>query len=328
MDILVSGAGIAGPNLAWWLTRQGHAVTIVEKAAKLRTGGYVIDFWGKGYELAERMGLMPRLQQAGYHVREVRLVNESGRRNGGFGTHAFDQSTGGKFVSLPRGDLARILFEAVEPEVEAIFGDSIAALEEDGPGVEVRFEKAAARRFDLVIGAEGIHSITRDLAFGPEERFERFLGYGFAAFVLDGYLPREPDVYTLYGEPGRTAGRLSLRDGSTLVLLIWRDAHGLPLPHDEASAEALLRSRFAGVGWELPAMLAALGDARHLYVDRVSQIRMERWHMGRIGLVGDAAYAPLLPRRPGLGAGDDRRLRARRRTPARRRRCRAGPGRL
>ena len=292
MEILISGAGIAGSTLAWWLVRGGHRVVLVETAPTLRTGGYIIDFWGKGYDLAERMGLKAQVEQAGYHVREVRFVDETGHLAGGFGTDVFGRMTGGRFVSLPRGELARLLFEAVRNDVETRFGDSITGLTQDAGGVEVTFEHAAPRRFDMVVGAEGIHSVTRELAFGPEERFERFLGYGFAAFILDGYPRRDPDVYVMYGEPGRQAARFTQRDGSSLVLLIWRDADKTALPHEPAAERALLRARYAGAGWEVPAMLAALDQARDLYLDRVSQIRLDRWHEGRIGLVGDAAFAP------------------------------------
>ena len=154
MDILISGAGIAGPSLAWWLVRDGHRVTIAEKAPAPRTGGYIIDFWGKGYDLAERMGLLPAIEKAGYHVREVRLVDRAGRTAGGFGTAVFDRMTGGRFVSLPRGELGRLLVAALESDVEAIFGDSIETLQQDAGGVDVTFEHATPRRFDLVVGAE------------------------------------------------------------------------------------------------------------------------------------------------------------------------------
>ncbi len=292
MDVLISGAGIAGPNLAWWLLERGHRVTIVEQAPTLRTGGYIIDFWGKGYDLAERMGLIPRLEDVGYHVKAVRFLGKGGRRLGGFNVSVLNRATNGRFISLPRGELGRALFKAVEDRVEAIFGDEIAGLEQDADGVSVQFEGGTKRRFGLVVGAEGIHSRTRELVFGPEERFERFLGYNFAAYTIDGYPMRDPDVYVMYGEPGRQAARFTLHGSSSLVLLIWRDPEGAPIPRDEAGKKALVREGFAGAGWEVPAFLEGLETAGDLYVDRVSQIRMDRWHEGRIALVGDAAFGP------------------------------------
>jgi 2-polyprenyl-6-methoxyphenol hydroxylase-like FAD-dependent oxidoreductase len=292
MDVLISGAGIAGPTLAWWLLRDGHRVTLVEKAPALRSGGYIIDFWGKGYDLAGRMGLLPQVEQAGYHVKEVRFVGREGQRRGGFTTEVFDRATYGRFVSLPRSELSRAIFEAIEGRVEAIFGDEIVGLEREPGRTTVRFAGGSQRAFDLVVGAEGIHSPTREMLFGPEERFERFLGYNFAAYTLQGYPRRDPDVYVMYGEPGRQAARFTLKDDASLVLLIWRDAQGAAIPHDEAGQKAFIRERFAGAGWEVPALLEGLAHASDLYLDRVSQIRLERWHEGNVALLGDAAFAP------------------------------------
>ncbi len=292
MDVLISGAGIAGPTLAWWLLKDGHRVTIVEKAPQLRTGGYIIDFWGKGYDLAERMGLLPRLQQVGYHVKQVRFVGDSGGRRGGFPVSALDRVTHGRFISLPRSELSRAIFDAIESRIETIFDDEIGSIEGDRDGAKVRFASGGERFFDLVVGAEGIHSRTRELVFGPEDRFERFLGYNFAAFTIDGYPVRDPEVYVMYGEPGRQAARFTLHDGASLVLLIWREAHVVPIPEHEAGQMALICNRFAGMRWEVPAMLECLAAADDLYLDRVSQIRMEHWHDGAVALLGDAAYAP------------------------------------
>ena len=292
MEILISGAGIAGPTLAWWLAEHDHRPVIVEQAPEPRTGGYIIDFWGKGYDIAEKMGLMPQLNEAGYRVEEVRLVGDDGRRVGGFPASVFERATHGRFVSLPRGELSAALNRAVAGRAETIFGDGIEAIEDGGVGVGVTFESGGRRRFDLVIGAEGIHSKTRSLVFGPQERFEKYLGYKFAAYTVPGYAGRDELAYVNHADPGRSASRFSLRDGSTLVLLIWIDDLNRDLPDTAEGARELVRSRFSGMEWEAPRMLDALDRAHDLYVDRVSQIRMERWHRRRIGLVGDAAFAP------------------------------------
>jgi len=145
MKVLISGAGIAGPTLAYWLNQYGIEVTIVENAPRLRTGGYVIDFWGAGFEVADRMGLVPQLMEKGYLIREVRIVDERGRRVAGFPAEVFGRVTQGRYVSLPRGDLAAAIFRKVERKVEAIFGDSVAAIEPTSEGVRVGFERRGAQ---------------------------------------------------------------------------------------------------------------------------------------------------------------------------------------
>jgi 2-polyprenyl-6-methoxyphenol hydroxylase-like FAD-dependent oxidoreductase len=292
MDVLISGAGVAGPCLAWWLARSGHRPTLVEQAGAPLRGGYIIDFWGKGYDLAETMGLLPRLEEVGYHVREVCMVDAEGRRRGGFSNAVFGRITNNRFVSLPRSELALALLDAAAPDCELIFGDSILALEPEGPGVDVRFEQGAQRRFDLVIGADGIHSRVRDIAFETQTRFQHDLGYCFAAFTIPDYPHRNPDVYLMYNEPERQAGRFTLRDGGALALFIWKTDRGEHMPHGDAARREWLRERFANAGWEVPELLARLDESDDLYMDTVSQIRMDRWHRGRIGLVGDAAFAP------------------------------------
>jgi 2-polyprenyl-6-methoxyphenol hydroxylase-like FAD-dependent oxidoreductase len=294
-SVLISGIGVAGPALAWWLLEHGFRPTLVERAPRLRTGGYMIDFWGVGYDLAERMGLLPAILEAGYRVRAVRIVNESGRRVGGFRTDAFFSATGGRFTSLARGDLSAVLYDAVAHRVETIFADSVTSIDAWGDGAIVTFEHAAARRFDIVIGADGLHSRVRTLAFGARTDIERFMGYVVAAFDVAGYRPRDEDVYIGLGAPGRQVTRFSMRGDRTMFLLVAADDEASTIdPHDRTAHEAYLRRGFAGLGWECPAILDAMPRAGDLYFDRVSQIRLDAWSKGPIGLVGDAAFAPSL----------------------------------
>ena len=289
MDVLISGAGIAGPCAAYWLHRYGFRPTIIERAPALRAGGYVIDFWGAGFDVADRMGLVPALLRMGYQVRELRLVDRRGRRVSGFAMTVFDRLTQGRFTSVPRSALAASLHGALGGDVETIFDDSIVALEDTGAEVRVRFERNAPRSFDLVLGADGLHSQVRRLVFGKPERFEKYLGLKVAAFTAKGYRPRDELVYVLHNEVGNQIGRFSMRDDETLFLFTFRDPDPT-LPLNAAGQKALLRERFGGAGWEIAGILEALDGADDVYLDRVSQIEMDSWAKGRVALVGDAAF--------------------------------------
>lgn len=283
--VLISGAGIAGPTLAFWLRAGGYAPTLVERAPALRSGGYVIDFWGLGYDIAEQMGLLPAIERAGYRVKEMRIVDDRGRRVAGFGTDVFDELTGGRYVTLARSDLSRLLYGTVCDGIETIFNDEIVALEQQPDGVDVRLRRVGKRRFDLVVGADGLHSQVRRLVFGPTETFERNLGYGVAAFEARGYRRRDENVYHMHNRPGRMIGRFALRDDRTLFIFVFKDhADGL------ASQKAKLHDLYRGVRWECPDILHELDCSDELYYDRVSQIRMDGWSRGRVALIGDAAF--------------------------------------
>jgi 2-polyprenyl-6-methoxyphenol hydroxylase-like FAD-dependent oxidoreductase len=287
--VLISGAGIAGPTLAYWLKAGGFEPTLIEKAPALRSGGYVIDFWGHGYDLAERMELLPDIERAGYRIKELRIVNDDGDKVAGFGTSVFRELTGGRYVTLPRSELSRLLFEKAARSSEVIFGSEIESLDQDEAGVSVQLSRGGKRRFDLVIGADGLHSAVRSLVFGPQDRFEKHLGYVVAALEVGGYRPRNDDVYLMYNQPERMLGRVSLRGDRALFLFVFAcKPDSLPATRD--GQKALIRERYADEKWECPAILAALDRAEDIYCDRVSQIRMPHWSQGRVALIGDAAF--------------------------------------
>jgi 2-polyprenyl-6-methoxyphenol hydroxylase-like FAD-dependent oxidoreductase len=288
MRILISGAGIAGPCLAYWLWRHGFQPTIVERAPRLRTGGYIIDFWGAGFDVADRMGLVPELLRKGYRVKEVKQVDRHGKRISGFAVSVFDHMTGGRFTSLPRSELAASIHGALGGHVETIFDDSIAALEDAGGDIRVRFERGAPRSFDLVVGADGLHSQVRQLVFGEDTHFEHYLGLKVAAFTVAGYRPRDEVAYVMHTELGRQVGRFAMRSDHTMFIFIFAD--GPSLPTGPSEQKRLLRERFADSRWECPQILASLDGTDDFYLDRVSQIRMNRWTKGRVALVGDAAF--------------------------------------
>jgi 2-polyprenyl-6-methoxyphenol hydroxylase-like FAD-dependent oxidoreductase len=293
MRVLIVGAGIAGPTLAYWLLRGGHEPVIVEHAPRLREGGYLVDFWGSGFEVADRMGIVPRLSELGYRFREVREVSDSGRRIAHFDPRPVIGAAGGRYLSIARADLASVICDALEDRVEFIFGDTVQSLRDDGGRIQVEFVHGAPREFDLVVGADGLHSRVRALSFGPEERFTRDLGIAVAAFDLDGYRPRDELVAVTRTRVGGQVLRAALRDDATMFCFMFRHEGAVPID-DEAAQKELLRSRVGGMGWEVPAILAQLPQARTFYLDQASQIRMPSWSSGRVALVGDAAACPSL----------------------------------
>jgi 2-polyprenyl-6-methoxyphenol hydroxylase-like FAD-dependent oxidoreductase len=303
MRVAISGAGIAGPALAYWLLRTGHQPTLIEAAPRLRTGGYMIDFWGTGFTVAERMGLLPAVRAAGYRVGEVRFVDARGRKAGGLGTgDLFRRLLGDRFVSLPRGDLARVVYGALDPRTEALFGDSIAAIAQYDDGVRLTLASGGTLKVDLLVGADGLHSRVRELAFGPEPLFERQVGYYVAAFDVSGYRPRDELVYVSHAAPGRQVARFAQRDDRTLFLFVFV-ADRLPgaEPSDLAGRRATLRQVFGDCGWETSAILARADRAEEIYFDRVSQIDMPAWSKGRIALIGDAGASVSLLAGEGSG---------------------------
>jgi 2-polyprenyl-6-methoxyphenol hydroxylase-like FAD-dependent oxidoreductase len=293
MKVLISGAGIAGPTLAYWLNHYRLEPTIVEKAPRLRSGGYVIDFWGAGFDVADRMGLVPEILRRGYQVQEVRVVNRNNQRVAGFSADVFAKATQGRFTSLPRGELAAAIFDKIEGKVETIFGDSVTRIEQSENAVKVTFESGPTREFDLVIGADGLHSRVRELVFGAQSQFENYLGYNVAAFEACGYQPRDELVYVMYTEVGEQVARFAMRGDRTLFLFTFANPAVDGTAMDVPAQKALLRKRFGNSGWECPAILKLLEGNNDLYFDLVSQIRMDPqlglWTRGRVSLIGDAA---------------------------------------
>jgi 2-polyprenyl-6-methoxyphenol hydroxylase-like FAD-dependent oxidoreductase len=304
MKVAISGAGVAGPTLAYWLMRYGHSPTLIETSPALRTAGYMIDFWGVGYDVAERMQILPAVRAAGYALQEVRYVDGCGRTAGKISANTMARELGDRFTSLPRGDLAATIYRAAEGRAETLFGTTIASIQEHPGNVALKFDDGTERDFDLVIGADGLHSNVRALVFGPEEQFERHIGYYVAAFETDGYRPRDELAYVSYGYPGRQISRFAQRGDKTMFLLVFAAEHlDEPEPRSTQERKATLARVFAGARWEWPSIVDALQTTDEIYFDRVSQISMGAWTKGRVALVGDAAACVSLVAGEGTGLG-------------------------
>ncbi|ARX82425.1 FAD-dependent oxidoreductase [Streptomyces alboflavus] len=293
--VLISGASIAGPALAYWLRRSGHTVTVVEKAGALRGGGYPIDIRGTATEVVRRMGIWPRLRDAHIDLRRFTFLDADGSTVASVDGRAAAGATAGaerQDLEVRRGDLAEVLHALVRDDVEFLFRDSIDTLDQSGHGVDVTFRSGRQRTFDLVVGADGMHSATRNSLFGPEERFHRHLGQCFAVFTMPNAFGLSRELM-MWNTPGRAAA-LYATGGDELhaFLTFHRPRPPLAARRDPDAGRALVAAVFADAGWEVPAMVEALRGADDLFFDTAGQIRMPHWSSGRVVLVGDAAYAP------------------------------------
>lgn len=286
MDILISGASVAGPSLALWLQRYGHRVTVVEKAPALRGGGYAVDFRGAVHlETLARMGLREALEARATHMGDIAIVDGAGAPVGAIPSAVFSGD-----LEVLRGDLAAVLYGATRERVRYVFGDSIASIAQDADGVDVTFTHAPPGRFDLVVGADGVHSAVRRLLFGDDAAHKRPLGVYAGIFTMPGTLGlRRSGV--MYSEPGRSVSVSSPHGGDQIVSLMFAEP-GLRYDHrDVEQQRRIVAQRFAGAGWRTPELLAAMEQAEDFWFDSTTQIHLERWSRGRVVLLGDAGYA-------------------------------------
>jgi 2-polyprenyl-6-methoxyphenol hydroxylase-like FAD-dependent oxidoreductase len=290
MHILISGSSIAGPALAYWLHTYGIDVTVVERAPSLRLGGYFVDIRGVALEVVARMGLREALRPLEADTLANAMVDARGRRFGrtdrGFGVIDPDD------IEVRRGDLSRVLYDATRAVVDYRFADSIAAITPHATGVVVDFAGGTTETFDAVIGADGVHSRTRALAFGPESDFVRPMGTCMAVFTAPNHLGLDREQLLFTGL-GRIASIKSSHDNRRLDLALFFD--GAPDAFDArdvASQRRLVADAFGATGWEFPRFIEAMRSADDFYCDLTCQVRMDAFHAGRVALVGDAAYCP------------------------------------
>ena len=291
-DILISGASIAGPALAWWLHHHGFAPTLVEKAPAPRPGGHAIDIRGAALDVVRAMGIEDAIRDRRTQMKGVSKLDADGNEvwrseemtisGGNFGKQA---------IEIMRDDLSRILLSALPDDIEIIYGDSVVSLDEAEAGVAVSFEKSPARRFDLVVGADGLGSAMRKLVFGPDERFLHPFDVVLAPYSAPNIIGLEDwqltydsgtDSCMIYTAPGNRDLRVCFGFSAKLG----------DVPADRAGQMALVRRECGHMGWHVPELLDAMEQSRDFYMGPMAQVRMDRWTRSRIALVGDAAYCP------------------------------------
>lgn len=285
--VLISGASIAGPTLAYWLDRYGFDVTVVEKAAAVRGGGYAIDIRGTAREVVDRMGLLPRLTEAHVDSRRITFVDAAGEAVGSVRPEQFTGGEAGLDLEVRRGDLADALHAPVRERVEFLFSDSIATLDDTGDAVHVVFDSGIRRTFDLVIGADGLHSNTRRLVFGPEEPFHHYLGRVFAGFTLPNEFGFAHEA-AIWNEPGRSAVLYAYEESDHVhgFLTFADDLPPFDAFRDPRGRRDLVAARFPEQVWHVPRLVEAMREADDLFCDIVSQIHMPTWSRGRVVLAG------------------------------------------
>lgn len=290
-EVLVSGASVAGAATAFWLGRHGFSVTVVERHRGPRPGGQAIDVRGPALTVLERMGLLGAAQKRKTQIQGSSVVDRDGNE---LSRDTESTPTGGPIdssnIELLRDDLVELLYGASQWTAEYLFDDTVTAVQDDGAAVHVTFERAAPRSFDLVIGADGLHSNVRRLVFGPEEDYIERLGTHAAIFTVPNFLDLDYWQMWHYGD-ATMAGVYSARNNAEARAMVGFMDTDLRIDYRDTEAQlAELERRMAGDGWVRPQLLEYMRTAPDFYFDEMSQIKMDRWSRGRVALVGDAGY--------------------------------------
>jgi 2-polyprenyl-6-methoxyphenol hydroxylase-like FAD-dependent oxidoreductase len=290
-SVLISGASFAGLSTAFWMSRLGYEVTVVEIARGLRRGGTAVDIKGNTVDIVRRMGLFDQIRANRLSLSEWRFKNERDETVRSLVLRAEDQAPSDDEFEIERTVLLNLLFDTVKDRVEIVFDDSITALREVSGGIDVSFAKGAERTFDLVFGCDGIHSAVRKLWFGDESRYLHFLGQYFSITIVDKLLI-ERDTGQMFNVPGKAAMLNAYKNNTDIVLSFASDEEIPYDRRDEQQQRRIISDQFAGVGWRTPELLEEVRRSKSFYFDKLCQVRMPSWSKGRVALVGDAAYCP------------------------------------
>ncbi|MFE9258343.1 FAD-dependent oxidoreductase [Streptomyces sp. NPDC006879] len=301
MKAVICGAGIAGLALAQRLDLQGWEVVVLEKAPGPRTQGYMVDFFGPGYDAAEAMGVLTRMKELGYHIEEASYLDEHGKRRAGLNYAQFGKALGGRLLSIMRPDLERALREHLSDRVDLRFAAEPVAVKQDQHGVRVTLQDGTTQDADLLVGADGVHSTIRRMVFGEEAQYIRHLGFHTTAYLFDDaeILHGMQERFCLTDTVDRQMGFYTLRDGRIAAFGVHRTQERT-LPEDSRAA---VRAAYRGLGWIVPRALDKCPPSPEVYYDYVAQVVMDGWSAGRTVLVGDAAHAVSLLAGQGASLG-------------------------
>lgn len=291
MRILISGASISGPVLAYWLTRHGFDVTVVERAPQLRkTGGHAVDLFRPAMEISEKMGVLTQIEALATGTTELTIHRQGARRPAHVDITKVTAAASERHVEIMRDDLSEVYYSTTRADVEYLFGDSITAISPDGA---VTFENATPRDFDMVIGADGLHSNVRRLMFGEDAGRTQFLGGYLAVQSVPKTLARDSEMVVHVG-PGRLAGLYTAQPlDDARALFMFRSKEELPYHYrDTLRQKDLLRHAFTGMHPQVDGWLAELDRTPSFYFDSITQLQLDTWSRGRVTLVGDAGYCP------------------------------------
>lgn len=288
---LVSGASFAGLATGFWLHQLGYLVTIVEVAPSLKKGGTPVDIMDGTIDIAERMGILDAIKARALPQRPTEFKAPDGTTLVIQQPEAMAEDGSGQRFEIDRDDLLDILFKKIESKVEIIFGNSIMSLQDDGCLVQVSFASGPARQFSLVFGCDGNHSALRSQHFGPEAQYSHFLGLYFSISIVNKLLI-QPNTTQIFSIPGNSV-MLNSYENQTDVIFCFHTAREIPYDYrDQDQQRRIVQERFAGLGWQVPALLEQVSNADNFYFDKMSQVKMPCWSKGRVALVGDAAYCP------------------------------------
>jgi 2-polyprenyl-6-methoxyphenol hydroxylase-like FAD-dependent oxidoreductase len=291
MRILISGASISGPVLAYWLTRHGFNVTVVERAPTLRkTGGHSVDLFRPAMEISEKMGVLPKIEALVTGTDALTIYRKGARRPAYVDLTKVVGMASDRHVEIMRDDLSETYYDAGRDQVEYLFGDSITAISPNG---EVAFEHAAPRRFDVVVGADGLHSNVRRLVFGEDGGRTQFLGGYLAVQSVPKTLARDKEMVVHIGAD-RLAGIYTAQPlDDARALFMFRSKEELQYHYrDVVRQKELVRAAFAGMHPTVDDWLDELDRTPTFYFDSITQLQLDTWSRGRVTLVGDAGYCP------------------------------------